>query len=1081
MNQFTTSDFFVLRTPLLPFQEFLALSAGLSFAQALHNGSDLSSAVVADRKQVRARLQELVERPEVKEALWLASPEFCESLSIWKKEPESANGQKLERALYRYVARMTSRPTPFGLFAGCSLGKIASETRLEIGPRAGYWRRSRLDMEYLCNLAEKISFDPLRHNQLHFRPNTSLYLAAGRYHHAQSYTSNEVRCYRLIATEHTTYLAATLERATGGATPVELAQALVKDDPEISLQEAEEYVRQLIQSQMLVSELVPPITGGEPIGDMLVQLEGSQDPSVSDALKSVSERLHKLDQRGVGNDMADYQEIVNTISPLPCKFKLDHLVQVDMMKTAAHVSLDQRLIRDILRGVDVLHSLSPSSPPDPFKGFKEDFHERYQDQAVPLLLALDDEVGIGFERKEGPEVAPEPLIDDIDFSGADEDSTFKARKSEFILMRKLEELAEQKKTTLELDKKLLEALRTENPLPLPQAFAVIGHLIGSANAQENKLSFHLQGVSGPSGALLLGRFCHADERLTACVQRHLRAEEEIRAGEDVVYAEVAHLPEGRIGNVLCRPMLRRYEIPFLATSRAPLDQQIPVTDLTVSIENDRVVLRSQRLGCEVLPRLTSAHGYQHGRNLKVYKFLCVLQTQGVSGGMSWDWGILEQAAFLPRVTFGNIVLASARWRMSKEVIETLARERGAERLNRIDAWRNSKGVPRFALLTEADNQLLIDFDNVLSVETLIEYIKKRESARLVEMAAGPDCLSACGPEGKFTHEVVIPFVRRKDQPVRSEPATVANRNQIRPAPAIRAAKTERNFLPGSEWLFAKIYASPSQADRLLVEQIKPLVARVLAAKTADNWFFIRYSDPHGHLRLRFHGMPGPLSTKVLPELWECIERQRQQDMAWRMQIDTYERELERYGGMRGTLIAERLFQLDSELVLDLLEAIADQLGAEIRWHLAFASVDCLLSGLGLDLSARHALVNSLGKSQEKNFAVQQIYRKQVSEKFRKERQALERLLETAVDSAGFPAQAQSALTRFAGQLKTIRGELEAAQEAGELTKPIAELAGSYVHMHLNRMFRSAANAQEMVLYDFLARTYDSKLAREKTG
>jgi hypothetical protein len=34
-------------------------------------------------------------------------------------------------------------------------------------------------------------------------------------------------------------------------------------------------------------------------------------------------------------------------------------------------------------------------------------------------------------------------------------------------------------------------------------------------------------------------------------------------------------------------------------------------------------------------------------------------------------------------------------------------------------------------------------------------------------------------------------------------------------------------------------------------------------------------------------------------------------------------------------------------------------------------------------------------------------------------------------------------------------------------------------MHLNRMFRSAANAQEMVLYDFLARTYDSKMARDK--
>jgi hypothetical protein len=44
--------------------------------------------------------------------------------------------------------------------------------------------------------------------------------------------------------------------------------------------------------------------------------------------------------------------------------------------------------------------------------------------------------------------------------------------------------------------------------------------------------------------------------------------------------------------------------------------------------------------------------------------------------------------------------------------------------------------------------------------------------------------------------------------------------------------------------------------------------------------------------------------------------------------------------------------------------------------------------------------------------------------------------------------------------------------------PIAELAGSYVHMHLNRMFRSAANQQERVLYEFLARTYQSRMARQ---
>src|SRR5437660_5118684 len=113
--------------------------------------------------------------------------------------------------------------------------------------------------------------------------------------------------------------------------------------------------------------------------------------------------------------------------------------------------------------------------------------------------------------------------------------------------------------------------------------------------------------------------------MTHLVQEHLRAEEQLKKDRNAVFAEVAHLPEGRIGNVLFRPILRHYEIPYLGSSRLPQERQIQVSDLMVSVQGERVVLRSRRLGCEVIPRLTSAHGYAHNRNLKLYKFLCLLQ------------------------------------------------------------------------------------------------------------------------------------------------------------------------------------------------------------------------------------------------------------------------------------------------------------------------------------------------------------------------------------------------------------------------------------------------------------------------
>src|SRR5262249_2895550 len=158
----------------------------------------------------------------------------------------------------------------------------------------------------------------------------------------------------------------------------------------------------------------------------------------------------------------------------------------------------------------------------------------------------------------------------------------------------------------------------------------------------------------PSGATLLGRFCHADPELQREVEAHVRAEEALRP--DALFAEIVHLPEGRVGNVLCRPVLREYEIPFLGRSGAPPERQIPLSDLLVSVRDGRVRLRSARLDREVIPRMSNAHNFGW-RSLGAYRFLCMLQMQAVAGGLMWDWGPLGSVPYLPRVVHGRLVLS----------------------------------------------------------------------------------------------------------------------------------------------------------------------------------------------------------------------------------------------------------------------------------------------------------------------------------------------------------------------------------------------------------------------------------------
>ncbi len=250
-----------------------------------------------------------------------------------------------------------------------------------------------------------------------------------------------------------------------------------------------------------------------------------------------------------------------------------------------------------------------------------------------------------------------------------------------------------------------------------------------------------EGASGPSGARLLGRFCHADPALHAAVAQYLQAEAALEP--DAIFAEIVHLPEGRVGNVICRPVLRGYEIPFLGQSGTRPDQQIPLTDLYVSVVNGEVMLHSQRLQRRIIPRLSTAHNFAW-RSLSVYKFLCSLQHQGVVAGLGWDWGVLESTAFLPRVTSGRVVLARARWLVMQEEIRPFSKAQGAALYQAVQTWRGQRQLPRLVLLADADNQLPVDLDNMLSIESFIDVVKNRPQFTLVEMLPGPDQLCAAG-------------------------------------------------------------------------------------------------------------------------------------------------------------------------------------------------------------------------------------------------------------------------------------------------------------------------------------------------
>jgi thiopeptide-type bacteriocin biosynthesis protein len=1079
---YTPSGFFALRTPLLPFDELLAWGEELQAPAVLADPARLEAALAADRARLRQHLRAAIERPEVREALFVASPDLEERLPVWLREPDGEAGQKMERALVRYFARMAGRATPFGLFAGCSVGTIGRASRLALAERGRYRRHTRLDMDYVVALTEALAREPELRRTLAFHPNTTLYRANGRVRYAEARRNGKGWTHHRVALEASDYLEATLQRARPGARPEALAAVLLETDPQASPEEAAEYIGELIDNQVLVSELAPPVTGPEPIHGLAARLsELAADKG--QRLQETQATLEAIDAAGIGIAPARYRDIARQLADLSAPVELPRLFQVDMIKPVVEATLGQAVLGEVRRGVELLHRLArpPAKDRDILARFHEAFRGRYEGREVPLVEALDEERGIGFDTLDGKGLDGSTLLDGLTFPPPVEELLAWGRR-ETALLGKLSEALTMGAGEIVLTLHDLEEMASPQPLPLPDAFAVTAIVAAADEAALARGDFRvlLDGVTGPSGARLLGRFCHADPELHHFVEQHLRAEEALRP--KVIFSEVVHQPEGRLGNILARPVLRAWEVPYLGQPGVPADHQLPVTDLLVSVVGDEIILRSSRLGRRVVPRLTSAHNFYMSQG--VYRFLCLLQGQGVAGALGWDWGPLRAAPFLPRVASGRLVLCRAAWQLKRQELRSLGEARGAARFRAVQDWRVQRRLPRWICLAEADNELPVDLDNVLSVDTFVELVKGRERASLVELYPGPDQLCARGPEGRFVHELVVPFVRSPlPSPPREGGARVPRNTSTRSSTIPltggrpRGGAVMRRFPPGSEWLYAKLYTGVATADQVLREVVRPVTAAALHGGAADGWFFIRYGDPDWHLRLRLHGEPERLQEEVWPVLCAAAAPLLDDGRLWRVHLDTYEREVERYGGAEGIVLAERLFQADSEAVLSLVELYPEDARGDARWRLALCGMDQLLADLGFDLSPRREVLGRLRAMFATEFHSDGNLRRQLGDRYRQERAALEALLGPGASAEGVLAPGLHILGRRSRQWAPVMAALKDRAAAEQLSQPLTELAASYLHMHANRLLRSAQRAQELVLYDFLARLYESRVAR----
>ncbi|WP_326984189.1 lantibiotic dehydratase family protein [Chryseobacterium sp. MYb264] len=704
---------YVVRTPLFSYKNF----------QNQFNGY-----VVSDDE-----LKKICREPIFLEAIYLSSPSLYVEINKWlgsEKDFSTKEFQKLKHTILKYYSRISTRSTPFGLFSAVRLGKfslaMSNILNNENNQRSidHLLRDTKLDMSFLVSLAQHFTQQIEIRSKLLFFPNNSIHQVGNRIHYIEYKYTRGKRDYIISLAPLSEELQQILNFSKKGKTLQEIGDILINDN--ITKEEAIEFVEELIENQVLVSELEPNVSGDDFLDSIITILEKRKIKAEAEILISIKNKLNELDQN-IHNSIFKYIEIEELIKSFSIEYESQYLFQTDLYNKTLF-SLSSEWKRKLKKGISFLNKLNLNQRESEFSKFKKVFSERFETQELPLLYVLDNEVGIGYKQNihsKGIHPYLEDLV--IPYSQKKPNKNIELTPISVKLNEKLQEALLDNQQTIELTDEDFKDFE-ENWNDLPDTISVMTEIISENNQEKLFLNTFTTG----SAANLLGRFCSEKSEIRHLTKAIAQKEQELHPDE--ILAEIIHLPEARIGNIIRRPTLRQYEIPYLAQSLLPEENQIPLEDLYISLKNDEIILRSKKLNKVIKPYHTNAHNY-YTNTLPVYHFLADLYSQNMRSGLSFNWGGLEHVySFLPRIEYNNIILSKANWKITEKEFSSLdlTNSHKADFLLKLKNWRNKRKIPAWVQWAKFDHTLTINLENYDMAMLFIQTVRKEKTINMEE-------------------------------------------------------------------------------------------------------------------------------------------------------------------------------------------------------------------------------------------------------------------------------------------------------------------------------------------------------------
>lgn len=913
------ASFFLLRTPVWSIEDYERILSSTNWVQSIH--------------------QLYAEEELLREAVLIASP----SLYSLLKSGVEKNTEEAANSLLNYIARMSTRPTPFGLFAAVALGSWREETHLVFDHKS-LERKARPDMEWVFSIIENLYHRdnpflnslPVTVNPLNQRIGNRYFLSY------LNQVSGEEEIMRQSISIRANQLTDSI--CTFAKKPITIAALWDKLKIKLPILEkelTEEVILALLKQQILMPALLPSLLSNSPFDDFC-----SLSPDRNSHF-SLLEKIKDYQNSALGDGEAILSQLQ---SEMMDKSDTKKTIMVDTALKTDSFYLSPKVSQEVAKSLDLLWQISEvSSSSRPILSYHSRFLDRFgTHRTISILDLISDNKGLGpLDRELEKEYHP---------------SIF-AEKWEKWLHQKWQLAVHQNQQEIVLlEEEIQEFLRqsgkkSTDPCRAPLSVDVFGKVIAKSQEEIDRGEFlFLFSQQTWQGGATLGRFLDIlGEKAREGLQQFLFEEEMLE--KNVEFAEFSYWPARvRMANVAIHSPLRKNQLDF--QNFLSLD----LKDLFVGATNERLYLTDQVGKKEFVfcsgnmlnpalapPELQLIQEISLSRYQLFYPF-------------SFE-SIQKKAIFLPRVRYGKTILSPAQWFLDSDWI---GRRSDSNISSEFESWAKTWNLPDRFLLVKYDQLLLIDRRHPGHLKEIERKLRRGESLRFYEELPQTWFKSSRGPH---VAEIVIPFIKNARLAKKKPELTPVNRLAI--------PVQKRWKLPGSEWVSIKFYMN-GEIDYFLVSHLKAFMEFLSTQISLIGWFFIRYADPEHHVRLRIKLD----SADLLPQFFSYFEKEV---LSWiemglirQMSIDGYEREIERYKGEEFIDLAERLFFQDSISVVSVLEAKINKIIECQETVLHAASIFSFLSEFRLEFFEMQVILgfDSADKSALKSF---RKYRSQLIE------------------------------------------------------------------------------------------------------